>query len=463
MQKKNLMILLVLLLVGLLVFSGCQRAAEEPTPTPDPTPAPSEEPVEEEPEVVEEEPAEEVTETEPEETTPTPAPTPAPSPGPAPSPEVTTEPEPEPEFDPQADFDNFVIVNDEEGYTNVDARRFKFFVDTFSEEFAIIIDASSREEFQAKHIPKARNIPAVQIWEYLDVLDKEKNILVYGQNDRQSLYATKVLAENGFPYVFRLQGNLKSWTDRDFPTERIVTQGDLDNVRDIIEGLPEGTEKEEMREKLRQLQATIDLQEPVSIVEELANNLDQEGRATQDEINRARSAYEATRQLALEKQIDVRDSDIIERLARAEAKIVSAQNQKYVLEAREAIDVIRTETDAEYARLLAERVVDEELRNIMYSEIRAKVQIAEEEDAIDTAVSIAESLNRDGTDTQEEINRAKAAYEIATRMLAESDIPDNLRSIEEAKLLRALNFINEAQDALDVKNAQELLRDLGIS
>ena len=449
MQKNKVMILLIILLAGVLIFSGCQKV-EEPAPAPAPTPAPAPSPGEEPSEEPGEEPAEPGT------PAPVPTPTPAPMPTPAPT------PAPEPVFNAQADYDNFVIVNDEKGYTNADARRFKFFVDTFSEEFAVIIDASSVAAYQEKHIPKSVNIPAVEIWNNFDKLGKEKNILVYGQNDKQSLYVAKVLAENGFPYIFRLQGNFAAWIERDYPTERTITQGDINNLKSIIENLPEGSEKQEMQERLRVLQANLDLQEPVKRVEELAKALDQTGKATQDDIDRARSAYETTRQLALEKQIDIRDSEIIQRLAKAEALITSAENQKNIFEAREAIDVIATESDAEYARILVAKIADEDLKTIMYNEIRAKVRTEEEADAVDSAMALAEALRRDGSDTQELINRAKAAYEIAAKFLAESEDPENLKSIKEAKLMRTLNLINQAQDALDIKNAKELLEELGI-
>ena len=346
----------------------------------------------------------------------------------------------------------------------MDARRFKFFVDTFSEEFAVIIDASPLAAFQNSHIPKAVSIPAVRIWEYLDTLSKDKNILVYGRNDKESLYVTRVLVDNGFPFVFRLQGNFQAWVDRGFPTERVITQGDLNSIRQVIQGLPDGPEKAELEERLRQLQAALDLEEPVKLVETLAAALDKTGKATQDEIDRARRTYEATLQLALEKTIDVRDSVIIERLAKAEALITSAENQKNILEAREAIAAIETESDAEFARILVARIADPNLRTTLFNEIRAKVRTgAGEENVIESAVAIAESLRRDGTDTQEAINRARAAYEVASRFLAEAEMLDNLRSIEEAKLLRIFNFITEAQEQLDIKNAKDLLRDLGFN
>ncbi len=281
-------VLLILILAGLMIFSGYQKV-EELAPTPSPTPAPAPEPTPES-----EEPA-------------------------------------EPVFNAQADYDNFIIVNDEEGYTNADARIFKFFVDAFSEEFAVIIDASPLNLYQESHIPKAISIPTVEIWDNIANLSKEKNILVYSQNDKQSLYVTKVLADNGFPYIFRLQGNFGAWTERDYPTERVITQGDINNIESIIANLPDGSEKEEMQERLRILQANLDLQEPVKTVEELVGALDQTGKATQDDIDRARSAYETTGQLALEKQIDIRDSEIVQRLAKAEVLIESAENQKIFL------------------------------------------------------------------------------------------------------------------------------------
>ena len=158
-----------------------------------------------------------------------------------------------------------------------------------------------------------------------------------------------------------------------------------------------------MEERLRLLQANFDLQEPVKKVEELVAALNLEGKATQDEIDRARGAYETTRQLALDKEIDIRDSEIIQRLAKAEALIEKAENQKNILEAREAIDAIETESDAQYARILVAKIADEDIKAIMYSEIRAKVRVEEVEDAVDTAMLLAETLKRAGKDNSKHL------------------------------------------------------------
>lgn len=476
MQKK-MKIVLILLLAGLLIFTGCQKVDKNDPLPPKGQEEPSDktddqegvESGEQEKEVADEKDAEKDVEkpvtdknSKPETSTDkdTNKDTQDSNKEVDKKPETST-PE-KTETTAQQEYDRFMVVNDEVGYENADIRRFKFFVDTFSEEFAVIVDASSAATFSKSHIPKAINIPAVTIKDNLGKLSKDKNILVYGQNDKESLYVVKKLAENGFPYVFRLSGNYQAWTASDYPTERTVTQGDINGLKEIIANLPEGNEKEDMKERLRLLQANFDLQEPVKKVEELAAALDLTGKASQDDIDRARGAYETTNQLALDKEIDVRDSKIIERLAKAEALIEKAENQKNILEARQAIDAIETENDAQYARILVAKIADEDIKTIMYNEIKAKVRIEEAEDAVDSAMLLAEALKRDGNDTQEEINKVQAAYEIAVKFLAESEDPENLKSIKEAKLTRTHNLIKEAQDKLDIKNARELLEELGM-
>lgn len=470
-MQKNLKILLILLLAGLLIFSGCQRVDKNDDPKPPVDQTDEVDKTDDENELETDDKdldADQDKDSEdPEKDT---------SKEPGKDPGTSTKPTDKGDTDDktssgegqvkpesnQAEYDRFIVVNDEEGYQNADVRRFKFFVDTFSEEYAVIVDASANALYNKSHIPKAINIPAVSIKDNLNKLSKEKNILVYGQNDKESLFVAKKLGENGFPYVFRLAGNYQAWTDSDFPTERTVTQGDINSLKEIIANLPDGSEKEDMQERLRLLQANFDLQEPTAKVEELAEALNQEGLATQDEIDRARGAYETTRQLALEKEIDIRDSEIIKRLAKAAAKIEEAETQKNIHEAREAIDAIETEGDAEYARILVAKIADEDIKTIMYNEIRAKVRTEEETDAVDSVMAMAEMLKRDGSDSQEDINRLRAAYDIAVKFLAESEDPENLKSIKEAKLTRTYNLIQQAQDELDIRNARELLEELGM-
>ncbi len=464
MQKK-MKIILILLLAGLLIFSGCQRVDKKDPNTPNGQEESSDKTDEQEGTETDQQDQDKTDESQADKDSSTGSTTDKETkPGTSTDKDTGKKPDTteETKNTAQQEYDRFMVVNDEDGYQNADVRRFKFFVDTFSEEYAVIVDASSADVFNKSHIPKAINIPAVSVKDSLNKISKDKNILVYGQNDKESLYVAKILAENGFPYIFRLSGNYQAWTASDFPTERTVTQGDINGLKEIIANLPDGSEKEDMEERLRLLQANFDLQEPVKKVEELVAALNLEGKATQDEIDRARGAYETTRQLALDKEIDIRDSEIIQRLAKAEALIEKAENQKNILEAREAIDAIETESDAQYARILVAKIADEDIKAIMYSEIRAKVRVEEVEDAVDTAMLLAETLKRDGKDTQEEINKVKAAYEIAVKFLAESEDPENLKSIKEAKLTRTYNLIKQAQDELDIKNARELLEELGM-
>lgn len=107
-------------------------------------------------------------------------------------------------------------MNDGE-YTNVMASEVKTeLVDDASiTPYAAIFDVSPY--YNEGHLPFATNAGSVaNLGTMLAGLDKSKSYLVYCHADGPSMAGAKLLTDNGFTKVYRLQGNYGAWNDLSF-------------------------------------------------------------------------------------------------------------------------------------------------------------------------------------------------------------------------------------------------------
>lgn len=79
-----------------------------------------------------------------------------------------------------------------------------------------IIDVSS--DYNNGHIVNAVNYPIDSFEISIVGLDKTNVYLVYSRNE-ESRIAAKIMADNGFENVYRLQGNYGAWVQAGFPVE----------------------------------------------------------------------------------------------------------------------------------------------------------------------------------------------------------------------------------------------------
>lgn len=79
-----------------------------------------------------------------------------------------------------------------------------------------LIDPRDPNEFRAKHIIGARNIPYAQIDESMNAIMKSKPVLMY-ENAKPSAITSKMAAKMkkaGVPEIYLLKEGLNSWTGR---------------------------------------------------------------------------------------------------------------------------------------------------------------------------------------------------------------------------------------------------------
>jgi rhodanese-related sulfurtransferase len=103
-------------------------------------------------------------------------------------------------------------------YQDISAQEAKMMMEENPE--LIIIDVSPI--WHKGHLPGAINYPwgdgsfaaATPEW------DKEAQYLIYCHGDAPAIAAAKHLAENGFNYVYRLEGNYSAWVEAGYTVEK---------------------------------------------------------------------------------------------------------------------------------------------------------------------------------------------------------------------------------------------------
>lgn len=75
----------------------------------------------------------------------------------------------------------------------------------------IILDVRSQKEFDQGHISDAIFLPYKDLKARMDELDQSNTYLVYDSDGKDSLKASKLLAESGYSRVYTLVGGYKKW------------------------------------------------------------------------------------------------------------------------------------------------------------------------------------------------------------------------------------------------------------
>jgi rhodanese-related sulfurtransferase len=86
----------------------------------------------------------------------------------------------------------------------------------------VVLDVTDPENFEAKHIPRAINIPVGELERRANKeLQKNDRILVYGaaNHSSQAEEAARKLGRLGFDNVMLLQGGAQAWQDKQFNFE----------------------------------------------------------------------------------------------------------------------------------------------------------------------------------------------------------------------------------------------------
>ena len=89
-------------------------------------------------------------------------------------------------------------------------------------EKAIVVDISDPKDYEAGHVPKARNIPLSRIDSDVNRLKKFKSrpVVIACRVGNRSSKAANILRKHGFNDVRVLQGGFSAWTKENLPIEK---------------------------------------------------------------------------------------------------------------------------------------------------------------------------------------------------------------------------------------------------
>ena len=79
----------------------------------------------------------------------------------------------------------------------------------------VLLDVRTPEEFQQGHLPGAINISylANDLWDRLDVLDRNVAYYVYCRTERRSMRVCMLMQNGGFGEVYNMEGGLRAWEE----------------------------------------------------------------------------------------------------------------------------------------------------------------------------------------------------------------------------------------------------------
>lgn len=91
-----------------------------------------------------------------------------------------------------------------------------------NQKTSVVVDVTEPQEFQAGHLPKARNIPLKQLAERTSELEKKKKmpVIVVCRSGNRSKKGAMILGREGFEQVYTISGGLQAWQKENLPVEK---------------------------------------------------------------------------------------------------------------------------------------------------------------------------------------------------------------------------------------------------
>lgn len=79
------------------------------------------------------------------------------------------------------------------------------------------VDLRDPWEFEAEHVPGFVNVPLPDLFNWKQVADKSKPVILFCKNGKKAHIAADVLRHSGFAEVFVVAGGVLSWKVQCFP------------------------------------------------------------------------------------------------------------------------------------------------------------------------------------------------------------------------------------------------------
>ncbi|MCX7738526.1 MAG: rhodanese-like domain-containing protein [Hydrogenothermaceae bacterium] len=105
-------------------------------------------------------------------------------------------------------------------FENIDSTKFKEIME--KEKGILVLDVRTPVEYREDgHIPGSILIPVQILPQHIKDIEnfKNKKVLIYCRSGNRSVYASRILEQNGFNKVYNLKEGIIGWKKSGFPVE----------------------------------------------------------------------------------------------------------------------------------------------------------------------------------------------------------------------------------------------------
>ena len=88
-----------------------------------------------------------------------------------------------------------------------------------SENDVFLLDVRTKEEYNESHIKTAHLIPVQELEQNIDLIPKDRNVVVYCASGKRSARACGILKNKGLKALYNIEGGIRQWMADGYPVE----------------------------------------------------------------------------------------------------------------------------------------------------------------------------------------------------------------------------------------------------
>ncbi|MEK6729095.1 MAG: rhodanese-like domain-containing protein [Planctomycetota bacterium] len=88
-----------------------------------------------------------------------------------------------------------------------------------NENGVFLLDVRTKEEYNESHIKTAHLIPVQELEQNIDLIPKDRNVVVYCASGKRSAKACGILKNKGLKSLYNIEGGIRQWMADGYPVE----------------------------------------------------------------------------------------------------------------------------------------------------------------------------------------------------------------------------------------------------
>ena len=88
-----------------------------------------------------------------------------------------------------------------------------------NENGVFLLDVRTKEEYNESHIKTAHLIPVQELEQNIDLIPKDRNVVVYCASGKRSARACGILKNKGLRALYNIEGGIRQWMADGYPVE----------------------------------------------------------------------------------------------------------------------------------------------------------------------------------------------------------------------------------------------------